>query len=222
MEKTAQDVSLPRQQTGQSEKVPSKTMLASGGKVQSTVSSKQRVDRQGPATLADAAGLSRLSIDNSQSNSASNPLPPTINREPLTINKRGFLPRLGPRQMIALLAIVVIFLVIGFFVFERKGNVSSGQPKEEKLDKPMSAIQDIKFATDEAKSKEYFDELNNTYVENKDNYRSTLIYIIYTCQSQKLSADDKAKLKSAYDEVLAKADKSKPEATESPYVWYCE
>lgn len=149
-------------------------------------------------------------------------LPPTMNHELSTINKRGLLPRLGPRQFIGLLAIVVILLVIGFFVFERKGNFSSGQPKAEKLDKPMAAIQNIKFATDEAKSKEYFDELKKNYAENKDNYRSTLIYIIYTCQSQKLSADDKAKLKSAYDEVLAKVDKSKPEATQSPYLWYCE
>ncbi len=156
---------------------------------------------------------------------APQPLTVTVNSQPRIVNQRGFLPRLGPRQMVVLLAIVVILLlVVVFFVLYKSQitkNIINPGGSGQKLDAPIEAIKDVKFATSEANRKDYLDTINNAYKETGNNYRDVLVYIQYACQTKNLSASDKAKLKQSFDDIMKLVNKNTPEATQTPYIWYC-
>lgn len=204
-------------------------------KVRSTVQSTEQVNRQSPAILANAAGLSRSSIDNSQSNPTSSSSSPTMNNQLSTINKHGFLPRLGPRQFMALLAIVAILLLIGFFVFEKDRNKTQAKadgykPIYVNSAKILALIGDNQFGLEGSETAKYKDGIKYALETNPDNFRSAVINIKYGCSYKSFTKEDQGRLKQAFDEIIKlipqqiidRENSYYSEATESPYVWYCK
>lgn len=157
--------------------------------------------------------------------------PPAMNNEPAspagglpTINKHGFLPRLGPKQLIVLLAIVAILLVIGFFVFDKEPRVTKTSGLEQKSSETaniLSLLSDVKYATSEADSKDFYNVIKYSVENDTDDYWSAAVNIQFACQEKVKTPEEKAKLKEAFDEIIKHVPKEKLEATASPYIWYC-
>ncbi len=173
-----------------------------------TAPSMQQVDGRSP-------------IDNSQSNPASSASSPSMNHEPdfakastgrpSTINKRGFLPRLGPRQFMALLAIVAILLLIGFFVADKgflkgtSGISGTSAPRELTAyqNKINGLVEGVQVSEQPGEDKSFKETIKELSSQDTVSAKADLLWNLGVgCKHATRSAEEKSKLQQAFQTVV--------------------